>query len=235
MSRDCLVVTCEHASNAVPAWLGGRFASAPGRAALRSHRGWDIGVRPIYRALAAPARFSIAGDVSRLVVDLNRSLHHRKLSSEFMRGIGSHEWGRVVRECYLPYRGAVDRFVGDAISHGARVVHLSVHTFTPVLDGVERSIDVGVLYDPARGTERALAGRWLAALAHSGWRLRRNAPYRGTADGVVTALRRRFGGDAYLGLELEVSQAIASAEAATVLADGWKSASTWAASAYDAR
>ena len=36
--------------------------------------------------------------------------------------------------------------------------------------------------------------------------LRMNYPYRGVNDGHVTALRRRFGADGYLGLELEINQ-----------------------------
>jgi hypothetical protein len=36
--------------------------------------------------------------------------------------------------------------------------------------------------------------------------LRRNYPYRGTSDGLVTYLRRRHGDRAYAGVELEVNQ-----------------------------
>jgi predicted N-formylglutamate amidohydrolase len=38
--------------------------------------------------------------------------------------------------------------------------------------------------------------------------VRRNAPYRGRDDGLPTALRRRFAPRHYLGVELEVSQAL---------------------------
>jgi hypothetical protein len=39
-------------------------------------------------------------------------------------------------------------------------------------------------------------------------RIRCNYPYRGTADGLVRSLRHRFSYQDYLGLELEVNQAL---------------------------
>ena len=42
-----------------------------------------------------------------------------------------------------------------------------------------------------------------------GLRLRRNYPYRGGGDGLATLLRKRYDQDAYIGIELEVSQRFA--------------------------
>ena len=36
--------------------------------------------------------------------------------------------------------------------------------------------------------------------------LRRNSPYRGTADGLTTALRRRYPANRYIGIEVEMNQ-----------------------------
>jgi hypothetical protein len=38
--------------------------------------------------------------------------------------------------------------------------------------------------------------------------VRRNYPYRGTADGFTTYLRRQFSARKYLGIELEVNQSL---------------------------
>jgi len=69
-----------------------------------------------------------------------------------------------------------------------------------------------VLYDPRRRWERALAGRlvdgWRAACP--GLRARRNAPYRGDADGLTTTLRRHWADRRYAGLELELNQSLAT-------------------------
>ena len=86
------------------------------------------------------------------------------------------------------------------------MLHLSVHTFTPVLDGKPRIADVGLLYDPARKTEAHLMQAWRDNIAKQVPELktRRNYPYHGRADGLTSDLREKFGDSRYLGIELEV-------------------------------
>src|SRR5690606_37923567 len=80
--------------------------------------------------------------------------------------------------------------------------------FTPELRGEVRRADVGFLYDPARRIERDFVDAWEAALAERapGLTLRRNYPYRGTSDALVTYLRRSYPARYYAGLEIEVNQ-----------------------------
>lgn len=63
--------------------------------------------------------------------------------------------------------------------------------------------------DPRRPRERTFADELRQALraTRPDLRVRRNYPYLGRADGLVTTLRRRFAEDEYLGLEVEVNQA----------------------------
>jgi hypothetical protein len=42
--------------------------------------------------------------------------------------------------------------------------------------------------------------------------VRRNYPYRGVSDCLVTTLRRQFAGERYLGLEIEVNQKLPRGE-----------------------
>jgi predicted N-formylglutamate amidohydrolase len=93
----------------------------------------------------------------------------------------------------------------EIIATGDRVLHISVHTFTPVLHGVTRNADIGLLYDPSRKSEKQFAELWGAKLSALG-RVRNNYPYKGTNDGHTTALRRIFKQEVYLGIELEVNQ-----------------------------
>jgi len=88
------------------------------------------------------------------------------------------------------------------------VLHLSVHSFTPAIDGRVRNADVGLLYDPARTAERRVCQQLQRALqsAHPELRVRRNYPYRGTADGFTTYLRRLFPDKQYAGIEIEINQ-----------------------------
>ena len=88
--------------------------------------------------------------------------------------------------------------------------HLSVHSFTPVMEGVERDADIGILYDPSRPLAVRWAAAWESALQSlaPAWRVRHNYPYLGTDDGHTTELRAVFGPDSYVGIELEINQAL---------------------------
>jgi predicted N-formylglutamate amidohydrolase len=100
--------------------------------------------------------------------------------------------------------------VAGLLAAGHAVLHLASHSFTPCPGGVTRRGDVGFLYDPRRTAEKAFCLRWRRELAGLDGELvlRCNYPYRGVADGLVTALRKRFG-ERYLGVELEVNQRFA--------------------------
>ena len=80
--------------------------------------------------------------------------------------------------------------------------------------GKPRDIDLALLYDPSLPAELALCEAWARALADALPRrvIRRNAPYRGRDDGLTTTLRRAHGPDAYLGIEIEVSQGLLRAD-----------------------
>lgn len=224
--RPTLLLTCEHATNAVPPAYRHLFRGAGG--VLRSHRGWDRGALELAERLATRLNAELsAGAVSRLLVDLNRSPHHPRLLSELTRPLPRAEREQLIATHYEPFRSRFAERVERAIVR-APVLHLSVHSFTPVLDGRRREVDLGLLYDPGRPEELATCRAWAAALAASlpELRVRRNAPYRGVADGHVTALRRRHPGAMYRGVEIEMSQhlfprrvdAIGEALASTLLA-----------------
>jgi predicted N-formylglutamate amidohydrolase len=100
--------------------------------------------------------------------------------------------------------------VRQSVSRGRRVIHISSHSFTPKLSGKVRRADVGLLYDPVRQGEVELCARWKASLAvlAPALRVRRNYPYAGKGDGLTRHLRSRFPDHAYVGIELEINQAI---------------------------
>jgi predicted N-formylglutamate amidohydrolase len=206
---DAFLVTCEHGGNGIPAPYRPLFRGR--RALLDSHRGYDPGALAMARQLAgafgAPL---VASTVSRLLVDLNRSMGHPRLFSAMTRGAPAAVRTQIVDRHYRPYRARVESLVRDCVARGARVVHISSHSFTPLLDGKLRSADVGLLYHPGRPGEALLCARWKAALAGAapGLRVRRNYPYAGKGDGLTAHLRACFPADAYVGIELEVNQRI---------------------------
>lgn len=44
----------------------------------------------------------------------------------------------------------VARLIQELIIKGEKIVHISVHTFTPVLKNKIRNTEIGILYDPKR-------------------------------------------------------------------------------------
>lgn len=214
MAADAFLITCEHGGNRIPAPY--RALLRDHRSLLDSHRGWDPGSLRMAQDLAAALRAPlVASTVSRLVVDLNRSLHHPRLFSPMTRAAPLELRAQIVARHYLPYRMLVDSRVAQAVASGRRVIHVSSHIFTPVLDGDVRRADIGLLYDPGRRPEAALCARWKAALAERtpDLRVRRSYTYAGKGNGLTSNLRRRFGSRAYVGIELEVNQAIVRAAA----------------------
>jgi predicted N-formylglutamate amidohydrolase len=208
--KTCLVVTCEHGGNRIPRHWAALFRNE--RAALDSHRGWDIGALDYARRLStaydAPL---IAHTASRLIIDVNRSPRNPSLFSSITRGLPAAERERILRDLYRPYRAHAFDAIAAAIARGDRVVHVSAHSFTPIWNGVRRGVDVALLYDPSRRSEKALCDAWLAALKAElpTYALRRNSPYRGVADGLTTALRREHPPQDYIGIEVEVNQRFA--------------------------
>jgi predicted N-formylglutamate amidohydrolase len=150
----------------------------------------------------------VAATVSRLLVDLNRSVGNRALYSDATRALSPALHAQILARHYLPYRTEVETIVASAVGAGRRVVHVSSHSFTPVLDGSVRNADIGLLYDPARPGERALCARWAAVLAPAiaPLHVRRNYPYQGRNDGLTLHLRRRYSAPNYVGVELEINQ-----------------------------
>lgn len=208
-----IVVSCEHGGNRVPKHLRKHFARR--ERWLSTHRGYDPGALTIAKRLARQLDAPLhASTISRLVVELNRSVGHPRLFSSVTRDLPEDEREHLLASIYRPYREALEQELRDAIARNGRVLHLSSHTFTPVYQGERRKADIGLLYDPARRPERDLAERLTRALrASTPWVIRRNYPYLGKADGLTTSLRRVFPASRYLGFELEVNQRFARGDA----------------------
>jgi predicted N-formylglutamate amidohydrolase len=206
---DTFIITCEHGGNRVPAPYRRLFRGQ--RALLDSHRGYDPGSLVMARALASAfAAPLVASTVSRLLIDLNRSIGHPQLFSAVTCAAPAQTRAQIVEQHYRPYRVQVERLVRQAVSRSHRVIHISSHSFAAELDGKVRGTDVGLLYHPARRREAEVCARWKETLAASApeIRVRRNYPYAGKGDGLTSHLRLRFRQSDYVGIELEVNQRI---------------------------
>ena len=204
--RDYLIVSCEHGGNRVPA----PFRNVLSKALLDTHRGYDPGAlavaRDIAKATRAPLFYST---ISRLLVELNRPLGHPQL---FFRNFPKATQDALLRRYYFPYWNAV----GKAARRGRRVIHLSVHSFTPRMRGETRQVDVGLLFDPSRPAEVRFCQRWRDALKRLSPRLRvrDNEPYPGVFPSLVDALRHKLDARRYVGIQIEVNQKFPRGDAA---------------------
>lgn len=220
-----LMLTCEHASNRLPA----AFKKAVPADVLNSHRAYDIGALAVFRKLVrfAKPEFHCEGKFSRLFVDLNRTITNKSAFSEYYEALEScdkaaAEKARAQATAYWKeYRETIESFVASAVGslpalsnvevsspkRTAEIVHLGIHSFTPALHSKVRNADIGILYDPARPQERAYAQvikdeikRFYPAM-----KVRFNYPYKGSSDGLTTTLRKKFG-PRYVGIEIEINQ-----------------------------
>ncbi len=147
------VLICDHAGRAIPRALGGLGLD---EAALWRHIAWDIGIADVTRrlsaALDAPA---ILGGYSRLVIDCNRRLDDPSSIAQESDGVrvpgncGLTSADRAARAaaCYQPYHQAIDRLIEGRLKAGLVPALISMHSFTPIMNGFERPWHIGVLWN----------------------------------------------------------------------------------------
>jgi predicted N-formylglutamate amidohydrolase len=158
------VLVCDHASNRVPVRLGELGLAG---AQLNDHIGWDPGAAAVARRLSAhlDAPLVLSG-YSRLVIDCNRPLSHADSIAERSAGVpvpgnrGLSPDERRIRSqtLFRAYHGTIARLLDGRA--GRPSVLLSIHSFTPALDGRPRPWHVGV----SSGRDRRLAELLLGVL-----------------------------------------------------------------------
>jgi predicted N-formylglutamate amidohydrolase len=211
-----LVLACEHAANAIPPEYADLGLAADH---LDDHIAWDIGAGAVTEELASTlGAAAVLSGASRLLIDCNRAPSDADLILAVSdgvvipgnAGIDADERAARLARYYLPYHAAVDA----ALQRYERAFLLSVHSFTPSLNGQERRFDAGVLFDAFE----PLAHRLAAEVAKAGFTVRMNEPYSGV-DGLIFSARshgRRH--DRYY-LELEINNGLLrSASAARAVA-----------------
>ena len=208
LNSYAILITCEHAVNTVPGAYNGLFATC--REILDTHHAYDIGAEEAAKSLADFFKVKyLAGGISRLLINLNRSPHNRRgLFSRLSNTLPRAEKENLLGRYYFTYLRQINNSIRKEHSRGRKVIHLSIHTFTPVRNGRVRNADIGLLYDPARPPEKRLCRYVKQALTEQqkNLRIRLNYPYRGVADGLTTLFRQCYSPAEYIGIELEFNQ-----------------------------
>lgn len=206
--RDAHVFfTCEHASQRMP--LGFRWPDAD-RRLIDTHWAYDLGAREITRSLAEGLDASaVLSRYSRLLIDPNRPLGSPTLFRTHAEGapvelntalLDDDERRRRIDRLWKPYHEAIDRELGRS----AASVVVAIHTFTPIYEGMRRTMEVGVLFD----REEALAEKLANGLAKTGLKVALNEPYSGK-NGLMYAAELHARAHGRRAVELEVRQDLA--------------------------
>ncbi|MBA3447795.1 MAG: N-formylglutamate amidohydrolase [Pseudaminobacter sp.] len=152
--RRGLVLVADHAHRNLPAEYGD-LGLPTGE--FERHIAYDIGVEGVTRKLAAALGAPAAmANFSRLLIDPNRGEDDPTLIRQLYDGTvvpGNYPMAQEEREkrldrFYRPYHEAVGALVASvARESGVAPFIVSIHSFTPVMQGHPRPWQVGVLWD----------------------------------------------------------------------------------------
>ncbi|HEX9791613.1 MAG TPA: N-formylglutamate amidohydrolase [Kiloniellales bacterium] len=176
-----VLLVCDHASRFIPRALAGLGLS---EAELCRHIAWDIGIAEVTKGLArhldAPA---VLSHFSRLIIDPNRAEADDTLVPAVSDGVaipGNRDvtpGARAARiaEFHAPYHAAVEQTLVAAMGRHPALALVSMHSFTPVMDGFERPWQIGILWDQ----DGRLPVPFMEVLRARGIAVGDNAPYSG--------------------------------------------------------
>jgi predicted N-formylglutamate amidohydrolase len=204
-----LIVTCEHAGNNIPGEYKSLFKNQD--EIISSHRGWDPGALAVAEFISKKTGSTLFKNLTtRLLIEPNRSVASDQLYSEFTNSLNEADKKFLLDNYYYSYRNNVEEEVSAKIP----VLHLSIHSFTPVLNGVTRITDIGILFDSDRKEELDFSIEFKNKISNKlgDLNIQFNEPYKGTDDGFTTHLRQKFSGQQYVGIEIEINQKLVATE-----------------------
>ncbi|TGD44585.1 N-formylglutamate amidohydrolase [Pseudotabrizicola sediminis] len=180
--RGLWLVTCDHATNRVPEWLGGTLGITSED--MARHIAYDVGARGLSVALGEALDSPVVcSDFSRLVIDPNRGEDDPTLVMKLYDGtiipanrhVGPTQVEERLQRLYRPYHAALAQMAGG------RAI-LAIHSFTPALKGrPPRPWHIGVLHSPE--DERLSRAVITELQAVPDWCVGDNEPYSGHLPG----------------------------------------------------
>lgn len=182
-SEQPLLLVCDHASSRFPRSLGDLGLDPLAR---RCHLAEDIGAGALTTHLAERLGVTaVLAGYSRLVIDCNRELPDPSAFLEFGDGLevpGNRNLSLAQKKSraeaiYWPYHHAIDAEIKRLETTANTPAVIAIHSFTPVLAGVSRPWEIGVLWD----ADRRISDFLIRELRNSGFVVGDNEPYSGRA------------------------------------------------------
>lgn len=204
--RRGIVLLGDHARRDLPEEYGDLGLPA---GEFERHIAYDIGVEKVTRRLAALIRApALLANFSRLLIDPNRGEDDPTLIRQLYDGtivpgnypMAGQERERRLERFYRPYHDAVGALVASvAKESGAAPFILSVHSFTPAMQGKARPWHVGLLWDR---DNRAIAPLIELLSADPALIIGDNEPYDGALRGDTMFRHATAKGYAHVLLEI---------------------------------
>lgn len=198
----------DHAGNRIPAVLGSMGMSD---ADLQRHIAWDIGIAGLGKALADKLDVVFVSQTySRLVIDCNRSPAAPDAIPPVSDGtiipansaLTSAERRRREAAIHRPYQQAIAEQLVRRDAAGGQTILVSLHSFTPSMQGYDRPWHIGILHG---GGDATFAKALLQSLAErDDLVVGDNEPY--AMDSIDYTIPRHAFADARRYVEIEVRQ-----------------------------
>lgn len=204
-----VVLICEHASAFIPPSLDNLGLDEK---AASSHAAWDPGAASTARHLSGKLdAVLIESTVSRLVYDCNRppeAASAMPSRSEIYDIPGNARLSADQRQMRIDhyYRPFEKQLTTQLAAHPCPPVLVTMHSFTPVYNGIRRELEIGILHDD----DSRLADAMLNVA--TGFDIRRNEPY-GPADGVTHTLRQHGVDHGRLNVMIEIRNDLIESDA----------------------
>ncbi len=176
-----ILILCEHASNRVPSkWQSLGLTEDE----MNQHYAVDIGTSALSKAVAERLGCcALLAGYSRLFLDLNRVLEDATLIPDRTtdriipgnKDLSDDERGLRIAAAYTPFHDTASSLVDELCQRFGHMVIVSIHSFTPVMNGEERPHGA-VIFDDRPD----LAHQFAATLSDDGrYTIGENEPYSG--------------------------------------------------------
>ncbi|PCH45225.1 MAG: N-formylglutamate amidohydrolase [Hyphomicrobiales bacterium] len=194
---------CEHASSHIPPEYENLGLQ---EAALTSHIAWDPGALLVTNRLRESFdACAVTGKISRLIYDCNRPpespsaipIESERCSIPGNQNLTDDQRIARIEACYRPFENVLENEISRL---PATIGLVTIHSFTPVYNGRQRDVELGILHDDdSRFADAMLA----VAAQHSSFNVQRNQPY-GPEHGVTHTLKRHGIKNGLLNVMLEI-------------------------------